>query len=333
VNTRDRFWAVINRTKTDRLPVIEWATWWKDGTIARWYGEGLPRTLQDDIAIRAHFGLEDWRQSWLRSTSLDSPKPVSHGAPLINNRAEYEAFTRYLWPDPQPHLDDLNSWKAAHDKGDCAVWITLEGFFWFPRTLFGIEPHLYAFYDQPDLMKEINARLTEYHIKCLKAIGEILRPDFVVFAEDLSYNLGPMLSQELFDEFIAPYYRELVPHIKKLGSVVIMDSDGQVEPVAPWLASCGLEGILPLERQAGVEVANLRRDHPSLTMIGAFDKMTMPLGREAMRAEFERLLPVMRTGKFFPSCDHQTPPGVSLENYHIYLELFREYASRAVEGW
>ena len=53
--------------------------------------------------------------------------------------------------------------------------------------------------------------------------------------------------------------------------------------------------------------------------------MTMPHGREAMRAEFERLLPVMRTGRFFPSCDHQTPPGVSLEEYRCYLRVLREY--------
>ncbi len=333
MKTRDRFWGVIKRTKIDRLPMTEWASWWKDATIARWYGEGLPLSLQDDFALRAHFGLDDWRQSWLRGGAADMPQAASHGAPLIHTRADYEAFQRYLWPDPQPHLDELRSWKAAHQKGDCVVWVTLEGFFWFPRILFGIEPHLYAFYDHPDLMKEINARLTEYHIACVKAIGEVLQPDFFTFAEDLSYNHGPMLSRELFDEFIAPYYRELLPHIKKLGSVSVMDSDGQVEPIGPWLESCGMEGILPLERQAGVDVANLRRDYPALVMIGAFDKMTMPRGREAMRAEFERLLPVMRSGRFFPSCDHQTPPGVSLENYHIYLDLFKEYAARAVEGW
>jgi hypothetical protein len=333
VKTRDRFWAVMNRTKADRLPMTEWAMWWRDATIARWFSEGLPNNLPDDIAIRAHFGLDDWRQSWIGAVADDAPPPASHGAPLISNRSDYEAFTKFLWPDPKPQLDQLRTWKAAQKKRDCVVWITLEGYFWFPRRLFGIEPHLFAFYDQPELMKEINARLTEHNIALVKAVADVLQPDFFTFAEDLSYNHGPMLSRELFDEFVTPYYRELLPHIKKLGSVTIMDSDGQVEPIGPWLESCGLDGVLPLERQAGVDVAKLRRNHPKLVMVGAFDKMTMPLGREAMRAEFERLLPVMRTGRFFPSCDHQTPPGVSLENYHIYLELFKEYAARAVEGW
>ena len=54
----------------------------------------------------------------------------------------------------------------------------------------------------------------------------------------------------------------------------------------------------------------------------------MPKGEKAMRQECERLLPVMRQGGFNPSVDHQTPPGVSLENCRIYLCLLREYAEK-----
>ena len=44
-----------------------------------------------------------------------------------------------------------------------------------------------------------------------------------------------------------------------------------------------------------------------------------------MRAEFERLVPLMKKGGFIPSVDHQTPPGVSLEEYRVYLRLLEEY--------
>ncbi len=57
----------------------------------------------------------------------------------------------------------------------------------------------------------------------------------------------------------------------------------------------------------------------------------MPHGEQAMRDEFERLLPVAAKGGFIISVDHQTPPGVSYENYRIYLRLFREYAEKAGE--
>jgi uroporphyrinogen-III decarboxylase len=87
--------------------------------------------------------------------------------------------------------------------------------------------------------------------------------------------------------------------------------------------------MLPLERQSGVDVARVRQKHPRLCMVGAFDKMTMTRGTEAMRAEFERLLPVMRQGGLIPGVDHQTPPGVSLAQYRDYLALLWEYTERA----
>src|SRR4029450_9073562 len=90
----------------------------------------------------------------------------------------------------------------------------------------------------------------------------------------------------------------------------------------------GIEGILPLERQAGVDIARLRKEHPHMRFIGHFDKMTMTRGEDAMRAEFERLLPTSAEGGFIISLDHQTPPGVSYDEYLVYLRLFREYAEK-----
>jgi len=49
--------------------------------------------------------------------------------------------------------------------------------------------------------------------------------------------------------------------------------------------------------------------------------MVMSRGEEAMRNEFERLRPLTKTSGFIPSVDHQTPPGVSLHQYRMYLRL------------
>jgi uroporphyrinogen-III decarboxylase len=108
-----------------------------------------------------------------------------------------------------------------------------------------------------------------------------------------------------------------------------VDTDGDVTTMIPWLFNAGIEGVYPLERQAGVDVAKLRQLHPNLIMMGGYDKLVMSRGETAMRTEFERLLPVMRSGGYIPSVDHQTPPEVSLENYRIYMRLFREYMQRA----
>jgi uroporphyrinogen-III decarboxylase len=149
--------------------------------------------------------------------------------------------------------------------------------------------------------------------------------------EDMSYNHGPMLSYRLFKEFLMPYYQKVNAVIKKYKVRVLVDSDGEITSMIPWLKEAGIEGVYPLERQAGVDIEKIRREHPEFLMLGGYDKMVMPLGETAMRSEFERILPVMKTGGFIPSVDHQTPPGVSMENYKIYIKLFKEYCEKAVK--
>jgi hypothetical protein len=92
----------------------------------------------------------------------------------------------------------------------------------------------------------------------------------------------------------------------------------------------GIQGVLPLERQAGVDGMEVRKRYPEIRLIGHFNKMVMDDGEAAMRNEFERLMPLMRAGGFIPSVDHQTPPHVSLEQYRVYRRLLGEYACAAV---
>ena len=323
LTNRERVDAVLNFQSADRMPVTEWAPWW-DMTLERWYGEGLPR----NVDIYRYFGLERLRQFWFRHTSPGCPEPASHGAGIMKDEKDYEKIRPYLYYKGAVNdiREEIKAFKPLHDRGDCAAWFTLNGFFWFPRTLFGIEGHFFAFYDYPELYHRICEDMTAYYTRIIEEFCDILTPDYMTFAEDMSYNHGPMLSRELYDEFIRPYYRKLVPLLRQHGIKVFVDSDGDVLKMIPWLQEGGIEGVLPLERQAGVDVNEIRRRYPRFLMIGGYNKLVMKDGEDAMRKEFERLMPAMRSGGFIPSVDHQTPPEVSLENYKLYLRLFREYA-------
>ena len=331
LTTRERFHAVMAGRPVDRLPVIEWANWWSQ-TIARWHTEGLPADLTDRYDIARHFGLDTYKQAWLRSVHPDAPQPVSHGAGIIQTEFDYDRLQPFLFQlrDDWPiNPTQWRQWAEEQKRGEAVLWFTVDGFFWLPRVLLGIERHLYAFYDQPSLMQQINAENARWMIRLIDRVCEFCVPDFMTFAEDLSYNHGPMLSAELFEEFLAPYYRQVIPHLRARGIIPIVDSDGDIAPVAPWFEAVGMAGILPLERQAGVDVVALRQKHPALNWIGAFDKLVLHLGEAAIRAEFERLLPATQGGHLLISCDHQTPPGVSYQDYKLYLRLFHEYAAKA----
>ena len=324
---RSRFRKTIaGALPSDRLPVIEWAHWW-DATIARWEGEGLPAGL-DTSEIKRYFGLDVDYQLWFPQATSDV-SPGSEGW-QVRDEADYCALRPRLYPDPVPFDRELWQQRAREQAaGEVIIWATCDGFFWWPRVLLGIEPHLLAFYDQPDLMHRINQDQADYIVRCLDDLCAICVPDFVALVEDMSYNHGPMISADQFERFIAGYYRQVIPRVKERGIIPIVDSDGDVEPLIPWLEEVGIEGILPLERMAGVDVNRIRANHPHWKMIGGFDKTVMHLGEARVRAEFERLLPLMRSGYYVPSVDHQTPPGVSMEDYRDYVRLLKEYAATA----
>ena len=58
----------------------------------------------------------------------------------------------------------------------------------------------------------------------------------------------------------------------------------------------------------------------------AIDKAIYIANSECPVAAIEE--PVMQSGGYIPSVDHQTPPEVSLENYKIYVKLFKEYVEK-----
>jgi len=326
MNHVERFRAVMNFEPVDRLPRWEWAMWW-DKTIDRWHREGLPEALTDVFEIHEYFGLDPYKQFWLSAKEPTIHAVQHHIDGGVSDMDDYRTFLPYLYPDHSKAIESIEPWAARQAKGEAVVWITLEGYFWFPRTLMGFMKLMYAFVEQPELIHRMNEDLLRFNLGLLDQIEKVCVPTFMTIAEDMSYNNGPMIGEDMFEEFVAPYYRRMLARVKERNVLTIVDTDGDVTLMVPWLKRAGVDGVLPLERQAGVDGMTLRTQFPDFALVGHFNKMVMPKGESAMREEFERLVPLMNTGGYIPSVDHQTPPGVSLEQYRAYLRLLKEYTA------
>ena len=328
MTARERFLTVLDgRLPADRLPMIEWAAWW-DTTMKRWLGEGFPEGLDFSQSLR-YFGLDEL---YCPGCSPHVPPAPGHGLGVIENEGDYERIRGAMYPDSaiEALVNSAKGLKPRHDAGEIVVRVWLDGFFWFPRRLFGIEQHLFAFYDHPELMERIVADLRDFNMKALSALFGVMKPDFIGYGEDMSYNHGPMVSEECFDRFMVPHYLAQNNFCHENNVKALIDSDGDITVMVPWFMRAGIDGVYPLERQANVDIAKIREKYPEFIMLGGFDKMVMNKGEEAIRGEFERILPVMKSSRYIPSVDHQTPPGVSFEDYKTYIKLFKEYCEKAV---
>lgn len=321
---------INNRRDVPRMPMVEYAPYW-DLTLDNWYKEGLDRSIPIEC-IQEHFGLDPLLYLGIDPMGEGVSYPDENGAPIINSANEYTELLPSLYPaDPlKKVMKFIDAHREDSQNGTYMYQLTLNGFFWWPRTLLGIENHLFSFYDEPELYHRICKDLLEYNIRVTKEFIKHISPAYVLLNEDMSYNHGPMIGKDMWDKFLKPYYLELIKELKALGQTVIYDSDGDISTVIPWLIECGFDGILPLERMAGVDIVALTKQFPKFKFLGSFDKTVMKNGEAAMRNEFERILPAIKQGCYVPCVDHQTPPDVSMENYKIYIELLREYAQKAV---
>ena len=220
--------------------------------------------------------------------------------------------------------------KEGHDKGDYSVRMNIEGFFWTARELMGIEAHMFAFYDMPELIHDINEYIVSVYLDKLIQVLEVLPADVVYIMEDLSGKNGPMLSPAQFDEFVGSYYKRLIPLLKQKGvRHVFVDTDGDFQKLIPNFISAGVEGFLPMDVNAGMDIVKVRREFPKLKFIGAYNKLCIADGKEAIDAEFDRVLPVVRQGGYIPGCDHQVAPSTSLENYRYYISRLKQVMKQA----
>lgn len=326
----ERFKRYLAGEPVDRCPAIEWAPWWNQ-TVNRWKGEGLPAEANTDEEIQSFFGLEKCIRTRVTYRTAATPKAPGSGLGIVEDEDDWQEIKKTMFPPVETVISEetFEYLRKTHERGDTLHFLAVNGFFWYPRTLFGIENHLYSFYDYPELYKEMCEVYSDWLIKMFRWVFEKFHFDFMIFEEDMSYNLGPMISKECFDEFLAPFYRKVIPVIHEYGIPAIVDSDGDITKAVNWYASVGADGMLPLERKAGVDVSIYLDKQPQMAFIGHFDKMCMKGGKEAMRQEFERILPSMKRGKVIVSVDHQTPPDVPMSYYKDYVSLLYEYCAKA----
>ena len=215
-------------------------------------------------------------------------------------------------------------YKLDSEREDYSVRFRISGFFWTLRELFGDEEHMYAYYDEPELLHEINEFILETYVICLDKIMTWINPEVLLIEEDLSGSGGSMISGDLFDEFVGKYYKKLFPFVKSKGAAnVFIDTDGDFRMLIPNMLQAGADGFLPVDVNAGKDIVKIREAFPHVKLIGGFNKLKIAEGPEAIDQEFRRLQSVIRQGGYLPGADHQVAPSTSLQNYQYYIRRLR----------
>lgn len=205
------------------------------------------------------------------------------------------------------------------------------GFFGFLRYMMGEIHLLTAFYDDPKLLADMMSFFTDFWIELWNQALSQIKVDCVHFWEDMAYRSGPMISPAMFRQFMMPCYRRVCDFLKARGvDVILVDSDGNLEKLIPLFLESGLTGVYPCEVQAGNDVVEMRKNYPTLQILGGLNKLDISRGRKAIDEELEKkVLPMLEAGGYIPFMDHLVPPEVSWDDFCYY----RGRLWRVVDGY
>ena len=197
------------------------------------------------------------------------------------------------------------------------------GFYWRAREWMGTENLSYALYDDPALCDSMMEFTADFTIETLRPMLDEITPDYIFINEDMAMKSGPLLSPEHYRRYIFPHMRRLAGFIKGKGvPYVIVDTDGNSEPLIPLLLEAGVDGIWPIERAAeDMDPLDLREKYgKALRLWGAVDKRRIAAGRESIDSHLRTMVPLIEEGGFIPTVDHLVPPDISLENFSYYMK-------------
>ena len=282
--------------------------------------------LEDTPEFTLKLDEDGWQRKYYKTRDL-----VQEIKPVIVEEEDWPLLKEWIESELEHYCSDeklreiYGKYTDGHRNGEFSIRFRASGFFWTARELLGVEEHLIAFYEMPELLHEINDFILEKYLEYFDKIFSLIQPEVILFEEDLSGVNGPMISPEMFDEFIGSYYKKLIPFLKGKGvKNVFVDTDGDFRQLIPNMLAAGVDGFLPVDVNAGMDIVEVRKQFPGVKLIGGFNKLAIADGKEAVDKEFERLMPVICQGGYIPGADHQVAPATSLENYRYYLECLKE---------
>jgi len=355
-SARERFSKVAHFESTDIVFPSEWQ-WFFEGALDRWKREGLPV----DVHLPEYFGFDrveslpitlgviprfdeetleedathkiviDWTGAKKRVFKENQRESMPQWLERpVRNRKTWQEYKKRLNPhSPARYPLWWNERKEHYKERNYALGIRVGSFFGWMRNWIGLENLSYLMSDDPSLIEEINEYIEYFIIEATKqALGDI-KFDFAQFWEDMAYKSGSLVSPSFVKKYMVPHYKKVVELLHSKGiDIIVLDSDGDIWELIPIWLDCGINGVLPNEVAAGVDIVKMRKKFgKNLIIFGGIDKRVLAREKKDIEKEVMDKIPyLLSTGGYFPAIDHFVPPDVPFGNYLYYLKLVRKLA-------
>lgn len=274
-----------------------------------------------------------------RPGATSIPAEIDH---LLKTRADWEKHYKHRFVFTEERV--TKSWVRVNDKmvrwdeggleflqrgeRDYHYGLHCGSLFGRVRDIIGVTGASYMFAEDDALFTELIDTTADLGYQCVKyALESGAQFDFAHFWEDICFKNGPLVIPSVFDEKVGPHYKRITDLCKKHGiEVISLDCDGCVDALIPtWLGN-GVNTMFPIEVGTwNASIAPWREQYgKGIRGVGGMNKVVFSRDAAAVRAEVERLKPLVELGGYIPCPDHRIAPDAEWDNVRLYCDLLLE---------
>lgn len=198
------------------------------------------------------------------------------------------------WPNPD-HFDYAAVKDFCDRFPDRAIRVGWPGPYQVFTMLYPAEKFYVMMMDEPELTKAMLDKYCdlslEIYLRMFEAAGD--RIDILRCCDDYGSQRGLLFGPEMWDDFFADNTRRFVELAHAHNCYYLQHSCGAIRRIIPNLVRCGVDCIEPIQKVAGMEAGELKREFgDSLCFQGGVDTQgVLPLGTpEEVREETERII-------------------------------------------
>jgi len=173
-------------------------------------------------------------------------------------------------------------------------------------------------------------RATTDSVKAMLKLELEMGVDSIMGGNDWAYKSGPMMSPAYFDEFMAPYLKEIVDLTHSYKRYYIKHLDGNTTKILDTLVNtCGIDAYHAIEPTAGMDIGDVKKRYgKKIAVIGNIDcgDVLVHWTPQQIREEVKRIITAVSPGGgHIFSSSNSIHAGVPIENFLAYMNAAREY--------
>lgn len=344
---KERWLAVLTRTKPDRLPMDYWGTAEATRKLRQYLGcvtqwQMFERLHIDRVVtarpeyvgptLKRGYDMYGMRYRWVEHEGGRYRECISH--PLAQYNTVEEIERNYTWPTV-----DWFDYTVVHKqiKGKEKYPIQAGGSepFLIYKNLRGMEQAYMDLAINPELVHYCLDKLFDFCYQNTTRLYEQLpgKVTLSYVAEDFGGQERLLFSRKMIQEFFLPRMKRMIDLAHSAGVYAFHHSDGAIREIIPDLIEIGIDLLNPIQwRCKGMERCELKRDFGNkLVFHGAMDnQQTLPFGTvEEVRQEVAENIEILgKGGGYILAPCHNVQVVSPPENIVAMYEAGLEYGQR-----